>query len=90
MLPKVATMRVSPIQLAVFLDSAGRSYSIPAHELPSAKGHGEPLTSSFTPPPGASFVGVMMGGQTLMTSCRKPASARILGSASSAKRGSAT
>jgi topoisomerase-4 subunit A len=48
-------------QLAVFLDSAGRSYSLPAHELPSAKSHGEPLTSSLTPPPGASFIGVMMG-----------------------------
>jgi topoisomerase-4 subunit A len=48
-------------QLAVFLDSSGRSYSLPAHELPSAKGHGEPLSSSLTPPPGATFVGVMMG-----------------------------
>jgi len=48
-------------QLAVFLDSTGRTYALPAHELPSAKSHGEPLTSSLTPPPGASFVGVMMG-----------------------------
>jgi topoisomerase-4 subunit A len=48
-------------QLAVFLDSTGRTYSLPAHELPSAKSHGEPLTSSFQPPAGASFVGVMMG-----------------------------
>jgi topoisomerase-4 subunit A len=48
-------------QLAVFLDSTGRSYALPAHELPSAKGHGEPLTSSLQPPPGASFVAVMMG-----------------------------
>jgi len=48
-------------QLAVFLDSTGRSYALPAHELPSAKGHGEPLSSSLTPPPGAAFVGVMMG-----------------------------
>src|SRR5688572_123204 len=48
-------------QLAVFLDSTGRSYSLPAHELPSAKGHGEPVTSSLTLPPGASMVGVMMG-----------------------------
>jgi topoisomerase IV subunit A len=48
-------------QLAVFIDSTGRTYSLPAHELPSAKGHGEPLTSSFTPPPGATFIGVMMG-----------------------------
>jgi topoisomerase-4 subunit A len=48
-------------QLAVFLDSTGRTYSLPAHELPSAKGHGEPLTSSLAPPGGAAFVGVMMG-----------------------------
>ncbi len=48
-------------QLAVFLDSTGRSYSLPAHELPSAKSHGEPLTSSLAPPAGATFVGVMMG-----------------------------
>jgi len=48
-------------QLAVFIDSTGRTYSLPAHELPSAKSHGEPLTSSLQPPAGASFVGVMMG-----------------------------
>jgi topoisomerase-4 subunit A len=48
-------------QLAVFLDSTGRTYSLPAHTLPSAKGHGEPLSSSLAPPPGALFVGVMMG-----------------------------
>jgi topoisomerase IV subunit A len=48
-------------QLAVFIDSTGRTYALPAHELPSAKSHGEPLTSSLTPPGGATFVGVMMG-----------------------------
>ncbi|HYO79603.1 MAG TPA: DNA topoisomerase IV subunit A, partial [Thermoanaerobaculia bacterium] len=48
-------------QLVVFLDSTGRTYSLPAHELPSAKSHGEPLTSSLAPPPGATFIGVMMG-----------------------------
>jgi topoisomerase-4 subunit A len=48
-------------QLAVFLDSTGRAYSMPAHKLPSARGLGDPLTASFNPPPGASFVGVMMG-----------------------------
>ncbi len=48
-------------QQAVFIDSTGRTYALPAHELPSAKGHGEPLTSSLQPPPGASFTGVMMG-----------------------------
>jgi len=48
-------------QLAVFLDSSGRSYSLPAHGLPSARGQGEPLTGRLNPPPGAVFVGVMMG-----------------------------
>lgn len=46
---------------AVFLDSTGRSYSVAAHELPSAKGHGEPLSAFTSPPPGASFIGVLMG-----------------------------
>jgi len=48
-------------QLAVFIDSTGRTYSLPAHELPSAKGHGEPLTAFTSPAPGATFVAVMMG-----------------------------
>jgi topoisomerase-4 subunit A len=48
-------------QVAVVLDSTGRTYALPAHELPSAKGHGEPLTAFLTPPPGATFTGVMMG-----------------------------
>ncbi|MEA2572560.1 MAG: topoisomerase subunit [Acidobacteriota bacterium] len=48
-------------QLAVFIDSTGRTYALPAHELPSAKGHGEPLSSSLQPAPGATFVGVLMG-----------------------------
>ncbi len=48
-------------QQAVFLDSTGRSYSLLAHTLPSARGQGEPLTGRIDPPPGASFVGVLMG-----------------------------
>jgi topoisomerase-4 subunit A len=48
-------------QMAVFLDSAGRAYTLPAHKLPSARGQGEPLTSHFTPTPGAHFVGVITG-----------------------------
>ncbi len=48
-------------QSAVFLDSAGRTYSVPAHSLPSAKGHGEPLSSHVSPPAGAGFTGTMMG-----------------------------
>jgi len=48
-------------QFAVFIDSTGRTYSLPAHKLPSARGHGEPLSSSLNPPPGAGWAGVMMG-----------------------------
>lgn len=48
-------------QFAVFLDSTGRCYSLPAHTLPSARGLGEPLSGRLTPPDGASFAGVMMG-----------------------------
>lgn len=48
-------------QSAVFLDSTGRAYTLPAHQLPSARGHGEPLTGWLNPPPGATFAGVMLG-----------------------------
>ena len=48
-------------QLAVFLDSTGKSYAIPSHTLPSARGQGEPLTGRLSPPDGASFVAVILG-----------------------------
>lgn len=48
-------------QMAVFFDSSGRAYTLPAHKLPSARGQGDPLTSYFTPAPGAHFVGVAIG-----------------------------
>ncbi|MFQ5488670.1 MAG: DNA topoisomerase IV subunit A, partial [Gammaproteobacteria bacterium] len=48
-------------QLALFMDSTGRVYSLPAHTLPSARGQGEPLTGRLTPPESAIFVGVMAG-----------------------------
>ncbi len=48
-------------QLAVFLDSTGKAYSLPAHSLPSARGQGEPLSGRLKPPDGASFRGVMIG-----------------------------
>ncbi len=50
-------------QLAVFLDSTGRSYCLPAHGLPSARGQGEPLTGRLSPPNGATFKAVMLGPQ---------------------------
>ena len=48
-------------QSAVFLDSTGRCYSLPAHSLPSARGLGEPVSGRVTPPDGAIFAGVMIG-----------------------------
>ena len=48
-------------QLAVFIDSMGRTYSLPAHSLPSARGQGEPLTGRLSPPSSAVFVGLMLG-----------------------------
>ncbi|MBK4991313.1 MULTISPECIES: DNA topoisomerase IV subunit A [Pseudomonas] len=47
-------------QFAVLIDSTGRSYSLAAHSLPSARGQGEPLTGRLTPPPGATFDCVLM------------------------------
>lgn len=47
-------------QPIVFMDSTGRSYTVSADSLPSARGYGEPLSSQVNPPPGALFVGVLM------------------------------
>ena len=48
---------------ALFVDSAGRSYAIAAHTLPSSRGQGEPITGRINPPPGAHVVGVVMGDE---------------------------
>lgn len=48
-------------QSVVFFDSSGRAYTLPVHKLPSARGQGDPLSSYFTPTPGAHFVGVVIG-----------------------------
>tara|TARA_R110002049_G_scaffold252263_1_gene426805 strand:- start:111438 stop:113699 length:2262 start_codon:yes stop_codon:yes gene_type:complete len=48
-------------QMAVFLDSQGKAYTLPAHSLPSARGQGESLAARFNPADGASFAGVMLG-----------------------------
>ncbi|HEY1283659.1 MAG TPA: DNA topoisomerase IV subunit A [Steroidobacteraceae bacterium] len=53
--------RGKSLQNAIFLDSTGRTYALPAHSLPSARGNGEPLSGRLNPPDGAKFVGVMMG-----------------------------
>ncbi len=48
-------------QQVVFLDSTGRTYSVLAHTLPAARGHGEPLSGRIDPPDGATFSGIMIG-----------------------------
>ncbi len=54
-------VRLRSNQQVIFVDSAGRSYSLAAHTLPSARGQGEPLTGRFNPPAGHSFVAVLGG-----------------------------
>src|SRR5207302_10562445 len=56
-----AMARGRSLQPAVFIDSTGRTYTLPAHSLPSARGHGEPLSGRLDPPDGAKFAGVIMG-----------------------------
>ena len=51
-------------QQVVFLSNEGRVYTLPAHSLPSARTHGEPLSSRFNVADGARFVG-MLGGDPL-------------------------
>ena len=57
----LAAARGRSTQLAVFIDSTGRAYSLPAHTLPSARGQGEPLSGRLDPPDGARFAGVLLG-----------------------------
>jgi topoisomerase-4 subunit A len=49
------------LQQAVFIDSTGRAYSLDAHQLPAARGYGEPLSGSVDPPDGATFAAVLIG-----------------------------
>jgi len=48
-------------QLAMFIDSTGRVYSVIAHTLSSTRGQGEPLSGRFKVPDGAEFCGTMIG-----------------------------
>jgi topoisomerase-4 subunit A len=50
-------------QPLVILDSTGRAYTLASHNLPSARGQGEPVTGRINPPSGASFEGMMMGSE---------------------------
>ncbi|MEP6899440.1 MAG: DNA topoisomerase IV subunit A, partial [Rhodanobacter sp.] len=57
----LAVVKARTTQQVAFIDSTGRSYSTPAHTLPSARGNGEPLTGRFSPTAGASFDAVIAG-----------------------------
>jgi len=46
---------------AMFLDSTGRVYCLPAHGFPSARGLGEPISGRLKPPDGSRFISVIMG-----------------------------
>jgi topoisomerase-4 subunit A len=50
-------------QPTVILDSTGRAYTLTSHNLPSARGQGEPATGRINPPSGATFEGLMMGNE---------------------------
>jgi topoisomerase-4 subunit A len=59
-----AAARGRNLQQAVFIDSTGRAYSLDAHQLPAARGYGEPLSGSVDPPDGATFAAVLIGEPT--------------------------
>lgn len=51
-------------QLAVFLDSNGKAYSIPSHSLPSARGMGEPITGRLNADSGVQFISSIIGEES--------------------------
>lgn len=57
----LAAARGRSNQSAAFIDSTGRSYALPVNGLPSARGHGTPLTGYFKNPPRSRFITVIMG-----------------------------
>jgi len=56
-----ASARGRSNQPIYFLDSTGRSYTVQASTLPSARGQGEPLTGRLSPPAGSRFIDVVGG-----------------------------
>ena len=48
-------------QPVYILDSTGRAYSTAAHDLPSARTQGEPLTGRLNPQPGSLFLHLLAG-----------------------------
>ena len=55
----MVSQRARSKENCAFLDSTGRFYSATVRNLPSARGQGEPLSSMFSLPNGARFVGMV-------------------------------
>ena len=60
---KMSMLGRSNLPTVVF-DSTGRAYTLASHQLPSARGQGEPLTGRINPPSGATFEGLLTGVDT--------------------------
>ncbi|MDG0978302.1 MAG: DNA topoisomerase IV subunit A [Halieaceae bacterium] len=50
-------------QSAILIDTTGRAYTLPTHNLPSARGQGEPVTGRISPPPGVGFKALLLGDE---------------------------
>jgi topoisomerase-4 subunit A len=56
----LTSLKAKSTDSVVFLDSTGRTYTILANSLPSARGQGEPLSGRITSPSGATFPGMLV------------------------------
>ena len=50
-------------QSAILIDDTRRAYTLHSHNLPSARGQGEPVTGRINPPTGSSFKALLMGDE---------------------------
>ncbi|KOR33237.1 DNA topoisomerase IV subunit A [Achromatium sp. WMS3] len=57
----LSSVRIRSNDQVILFDSLGRSYTLPAYILPSARGHGEPVTKYLMPPAGATFLTILGG-----------------------------
>jgi len=51
-------------QPLILMDSTGRSYTLETHNLPSARGQGEPVTGKISMPKGASIESLVSGAES--------------------------
>ncbi len=84
-----ASRAAKPCRTPIFVDTTGRTYTLPAHSLPSARGNGEPLSGRLNPPDGSRFVGVIMGEPEDLLAARERCGLRLHGPAEGADHRSA-